>query len=98
MSLGLAGCSGNGCNSPYLSGIVVKGKTAFVGTTDSNSSFFLIDLSQPTNPHPRNNCSDLNTSQTATSITLKDNLVFLAHAQGSTLLKIIYDQGNVCTQ
>ena len=98
MSLGLAGCNGNGCSSPYLSGIVVKGKTAFVGTTDSNSSFFLIDLSQPSNPRPRNNCSDLNTSQTATSITIKDNLVFLSHAQGSTLLKIIYDQGNACTQ
>lgn len=85
-------------NNSILSDIVVQGTTAFVSSTDSNQSLFIIDVSNQTNPRFRNNCSDFNTSQGATGLEYKDDLVFLSHTQGSTLLKIVYDQGNACTQ
>jgi hypothetical protein len=84
-------------NSAYLSGIVVKENIAFLSTYDSNKSFYLVDISNPANPHLRNSCSDFDTSQWATDIDLKDNHVYLVQIQGSTLLKIVYDQGNACT-
>jgi len=84
-------------NAAYLSGIVVKGKTAFLSTYDSNKSFYLVDLNDLSNPHLRNSCSDFDTSQWATGIEMKDNYVYLVQIQGSTLLKIVYDQGNACT-
>ena len=91
MSLGIG-------NNTRLSDIVVQSKTAFVSTTDSNQSLFIINVSNPATPQKKNNCSGFNTSQGAIALDYNDNLIFLAHTQGSTLLKIVYDQGNVCTQ
>ena len=89
--------TGMNSNNSYISKIYVQGKTAFVSTTDSNNSFYIIDVKTPNNPHVRNVCGDLHLSQTSTSLTYNNNQIFLVNNQGSNLLKIFYDNGNACT-
>ncbi len=94
-------CSGNSCNNnnaTYLSGAVAQGNTAFLSTYASNKSFYIVDITNPAAPTLRNSCSDdINTSQWSTALEFKDNQAYLVHSSGSVFLKIIYDNGNVCT-
>jgi hypothetical protein len=83
-------------NNSYISKIYTQGKTAFISTTDSNNSFYIVDVKTASNPHVRNTCGDLHLSQVSTSLTYNNNQIFLVNDQGSALLKIFYDNGNAC--
>ena len=87
MPLGLA-------NNSYISGISKQDIYAFLSTTDSNEPFFVIDISNPTNPTNYSVCG-LNFSQVTRGLKYIDNLIFTVN-RSNDILRIIYDQPTMC--
>ncbi len=78
----------NGANA-VVSGIVTQGKYAFVGTTDTNDEFRVLDVSDPSNPAPYG-CPPYNYSAKVNDLVYLDNFIFVSN-ESNDALRIIYD-------
>lgn len=78
----------NGASSA-LTGLVVQGNLAFVGTTDTNDEFRVIDISNPGAPTAYG-CPPYNYSARVHQLVYADNYIFAANESNDSL-RIIYD-------
>jgi hypothetical protein len=86
--LGRLRLSMNGANSA-VAAIVVQGDYAFIGTSDTNDEFRVLDISDPSSPTPYG-CPPYNYSARVADLAYADNYLFAANTSNDAV-RIIYD-------
>jgi hypothetical protein len=80
-----------------VNAIHVQGNLVFLGTSDSNDEFKILNISNPTDIQVQPTCGpSLNYPQVAGDIDYIDNLVFVAN-RSNEVFRIMYDTPNVCS-
>ncbi|MBY0539272.1 hypothetical protein K2P56_02455 [Patescibacteria group bacterium] len=85
---------GLGPNSE-VSDTKVRGRFAYLSTTDSNEPFFVLNIEDSANPVVQSTCG-LNFSQVTRGLAYLDNYVFAVN-RSNDILRIIYDLPSACT-
>lgn len=82
-------------NDTEITGISVRGRLAFLSTDDSNSEFFVLDISNLENIKLVSKCIPYNYSQATQGLVYFDNFVFVVDFIQAAL-RVIYDQPLAC--
>lgn len=83
-------------NNTGITGIAVRGRLAFVVSSDPTDPFQVWDISNPRDIRPRSICSVTNFSEKASDLDFVENLGFVSN-ESSKALRIIHDKPTTCS-
>jgi len=82
-------------NNSYTTGIVIRGKLAFLGLDDPTSGLIIYNITDPTDIELPAACSDFNFSENSVGLTMDGRYVFSANSSNAEI-RIIEDLDATC--